>query len=78
MSADEQRCRAYAESSPAVVTSIAPALGYERAASVVKDAEVSGRSIREVVRERGWMTDDQLDAALDVFALTRGGVQPGP
>jgi fumarate hydratase class II len=75
MSADEQRCRAYAEASPAVVTSLAPALGYERAADVVKEAASSGRSIREVVGEKGWMTADQLDAALDVLALTRGGVQ---
>ena len=78
MSADEQRCRAYAESSPAVVTSLAPALGYERAAQVVKEAVASGRSIREVVHEGGWITDDQLDAALDVLALTKGGVQPRP
>ena len=70
--ADERRCRAYAEASPAVVTSLAPRLGYERAAEVVKEAAISGRSIRDVVRERGWLDDEQLDAALDVLALARG------
>ncbi len=72
--ADEQRCRAYAEASPAVVTSLAPRLGYERAAEVVKEAASAGRSIRQVVLERGWLTDEQLDAALDVLARARGGV----
>ncbi|MDP9020099.1 MAG: class II fumarate hydratase [Actinomycetota bacterium] len=71
--ADEERCRAYAEASPAVVTALNPVLGYERAAEAVKEAARTGRSVREVVRERQWLADDELDAALDVLALTRGG-----
>ena len=77
--ADEARCRAYAEASPAVVTALAPTLGYERAAEVVKEAAATGRSIRAVVVERGWLAHDELDAALDVLALARGGVSgPAP
>ena len=72
--ADEARCRAYAEASPAVVTALAPRLGYERAAEVVKEAAATGRSIRAVVLERGWLEPNELDAALDVLALARGGV----
>ncbi len=76
--ADEQRCRAYAEASPAMVTSLAPRLGYERAAEVVKEAATSGCSIRDVVRQRGWLDDEQLDAALDALALARGGSAHAP
>ncbi len=76
--ADEQRCRAYAEASPAMVTSLAPQLGYERAAEVVKEAATSGRSIRDVVRQRGWLDDEQLNAALDALALARGGSAHAP
>jgi fumarate hydratase, class II len=72
--ADEARCRAYAESSPSVGTSLNPWIGYERAAEVIKESTRSGRSIRELVLERGWMTEDDLDKALDVLALTRGGI----
>ncbi len=68
--ADEERCRAHAEASPAIVTSLAPVLGYERAAQVVKDAAASERSVREVLAERGWLTPEQLDGALDVLTLT--------
>ncbi|HET7489505.1 MAG TPA: class II fumarate hydratase [Acidimicrobiales bacterium] len=73
--ADADRCRAYAESSPSLGTALNAHIGYERAAEVVKESVKSGRSIREIVRERGWMTDEELDRALDVLGLTRGGVR---
>ncbi|HEV2069885.1 MAG TPA: aspartate ammonia-lyase, partial [Acidimicrobiales bacterium] len=72
--ADEQRCRSYAQASPAVVTALAPALGYERAAAVVKQAAASGQSVRAVVVAEGLLDEEELDGALDVLALTRGGV----
>ena len=72
--ADEARCRAYAEASPAVVTALAPTLGYERAAAVVKEMAASGRTVRAVVLADGLLAEEDLDAALDVLALTRGGV----
>jgi len=74
LEADVDRCRAYAEASPAVATALNRALGYERAAEVVKEATASGRSIRDVVLGRGWATEAELDRDLDVLALTRGGV----
>jgi fumarate hydratase class II len=72
--ADTERCRVYAESSPSVGTSLTPFIGYERAAEAIKEASATGRSIREVVAEKGWMTDAELDKALDVLAMTRGGI----
>jgi fumarate hydratase class II len=72
--ADVERCRAYAESSPSLGTSLNPYIGYEAAADVVKTSVRTGRSVREIVRERGLMTDEQLDQALDVLSMTRGGV----
>jgi fumarate hydratase class II len=72
--ANEERCRAYAESSPSIGTSLNPYLGYEKAAELVKASVASGRSIRELVRAEGLMTDEELDRALDVLAMTRGGI----
>jgi len=72
--ADAERCRHYAESSPSIGTSLNSYLGYETAAEVVKEAIRDRRSIRQVVLERGLMTDDELDRVLDVMASTRGGV----
>jgi fumarate hydratase class II len=72
--ADVERCRAYAESSPSVGTSLNPFIGYEKAAEVIKESVRSGRSIREIVLERKLMSAADLDRALDVLALTKGGV----
>ncbi|MDT7712396.1 MAG: fumarate hydratase, class [Pseudonocardiales bacterium] len=73
--ADSARCREYAESSPAIVTSLNPYLGYEEAASIAKQALQQQRTIRDVVRDRGHtdngrLTPDQLEAALDVLKMT--------
>jgi len=71
--ANVEQCKAYAESSPSIGTSLNPYIGYEKAAEVIKESTKTGRSIRDVVRERGWMTDEELDRALDVLAQTKGG-----
>jgi fumarate hydratase class II len=67
--------RAYAESSPSIVTPLNSAIGYEQAAKVAKKALADGATIRETVIamgfvERGDRTEEQLDAALDVDAMT--------
>jgi fumarate hydratase class II len=74
IAADEERCRAYAESSPSIGTSLNPYLGYEKAAELVKASVATGKSIRELVRAEGLMTDEELDRALDVLSMTRGGI----
>jgi fumarate hydratase class II len=72
--ANVERCRAYAESSPSVGTSLNPYIGYEKAAEVIKESMKTGRSIREIVLERKLMAAEDLDRALDVLALTKGGI----
>ena len=75
--ANVDRAREYAESSPSIVTPLNRYLGYEEAASIAKQALAERKTIREVVLERGHvangkLTLEQLDAALDVLAMTRG------
>ncbi|HEX6595849.1 MAG TPA: class II fumarate hydratase [Acidimicrobiales bacterium] len=71
--ADVERCRRFAESSPAIATALAPHLGYDVTASVVHQAMAEGRTLREVVLERGLMDAAALDRALDVAAMTNPG-----
>jgi fumarate hydratase class II len=78
LQADAERCRRYAESSPALATALVPHLGYEEAASVVRQAVAEGRTLREVVLERGLLAAADLDRALDVDAMTRGGIPGSP
>lgn len=76
ITADADRMRTYAESSPSVVTPLNKHLGYEAAAKVAKQALADGATIRETVIklgyvERGELTVEQLDEALDVESMTR-------
>ncbi|MGW1547580.1 class II fumarate hydratase [Streptomyces sp. NPDC002346] len=76
ITADVERAREYAESSPSVVTPLNKYIGYEEAAKVAKKALAERRTIREVVLdsgyvERGDLTVEQLDEALDVLRMTR-------
>jgi fumarate hydratase class II len=76
ITADTERMRAYAESSPSVVTPLNRVIGYEEAAKVVKQAMADGATIRDTVVamgyvERGEITEAQLDDALDVSSMTR-------
>jgi fumarate hydratase, class II len=73
--ADEERCLAYAESSPSLGTSLNPYLGYEKATELVKASVRTGRSIRDLVLDEGLMEPDELDRALDVLGMTKGGVR---
>jgi fumarate hydratase class II len=74
--ADVDRCRELAESSPSVVTPLNRVIGYENAAKVAKKAVAERLTIREAVLalgfvDRGELTTEQLDKALDVLAMTK-------
>jgi len=74
--ANVEHCRILAESSPSIVTPLNRYIGYENAAAVAKKALAENQTIREVVLRSGYVTDgsiteDELDAALDVLAMTR-------
>ncbi len=75
ITADADRMRRYAESSPSVVTPLNKYVGYEAAAKIAKQALAEGATIRETVIamgyvERGELTEAQLDEALDVDGMT--------
>ncbi|MEE4543521.1 class II fumarate hydratase [Streptomyces sp. V4-01] len=76
ITAHVERAREYAESSPSVVTPLNRWIGYEEAAKVAKKALAERKTIRQVVVEEGYvergvLTEEQLDEALDVLRMTR-------
>jgi fumarate hydratase class II len=76
LTANRDRMRAYAESSPSIVTPLNRYLGYEAAARIAKQALADGATIRQTVLdlgyvERGELTEEQLDESLDVDRMTR-------
>jgi fumarate hydratase class II len=78
LTANVERARALAESSPSIVTPLNRVIGYEAAAKVAKHAVAQGLTIRQAVVdlgfvERGEVTEEQLDHALDVLSMTHPG-----
>ena len=72
--ADAERARDLLEKNVIVVTALNPHIGYDAGSRVAKRAFAEGRSVRDIVLEEGLMDADELDAALDLKAMTKGGV----
>ncbi|GAA5126851.1 class II fumarate hydratase [Haloechinothrix salitolerans] len=77
LTVNAERARTLAEGSPSIVTPLNRFIGYEEAAAVAKQALAEGRSIREVVIDRGHvadgkLTEAELDNALDLLRMARG------
>ncbi|UCF88928.1 MAG: class II fumarate hydratase [bacterium] len=65
ITADRDRCAALVEKSLALVTPLAGKIGYDRAAELAKQAAESGRTIRELVKEKGILTEEEIEEVLD-------------
>ena len=72
--ADEGRAKELLDRSTASATALSPYLGYAVTAEIAKAAVASGRTIRELVLERGLLDASQLDEILSVESMTKGGV----
>src|SRR5437667_6646587 len=71
--ANEERCRELIELSMAMVTSLAPKIGYDRAAEIAKESAKTGRTVREVAREKKVLPEKELERALDPVKMTEPG-----
>ncbi|TMC63360.1 MAG: class II fumarate hydratase [Chloroflexota bacterium] len=61
-----------------LATALAPAIGYDAAAKIAKEALTTGKTIREIARERTKLTPAELDRLLDPSRMTQPGVEAGP
>ena len=67
---NEERCSQLIDQSLMMVTSLAPKIGYEQAAAMAKEAFKSGKTIRELCRDKKILPDAELDEALDPWKMT--------
>jgi len=70
LKANESRCEGLVEGSLALCTSLAPLVGYDTAAAVAKEAHATGRTVREVARDKALLAAETLDRALAPRAMT--------
>ncbi len=68
--ANRKRCEEMVEKSLAMVTSLAPLIGYDKAADIAKEAYASGRTVREVAAEKSGLPAEELKKALDPWSMT--------
>jgi aspartate ammonia-lyase len=74
LAADARRCRELLDRSTAVATALSPHLGYARTAEIAAEAASTGRPIRDLVIERGWLEPAVVDRVLSAEAMTRPGI----
>ena len=71
--ANEERCRELVELSMAMATSLAPKIGYDRAAEIAKESARTGKTVREICREKKLLGENELEGTLDPVAMTQPG-----
>jgi aspartate ammonia-lyase len=74
--ADAAMCAHWLDRSPALVTALAPKIGYAEAAKLAKEAVAKNETVRQLVVEKGVLKGKELDEVLDLRAMTEPGV-PG-
>ncbi|HUL57775.1 MAG TPA: aspartate ammonia-lyase [Anaeromyxobacteraceae bacterium] len=74
LTANAERMKAYVDNSVGVITAINPHVGYETAARIAREANVSGKPVRELILRDKVLTKEQLDAILDPFEMTKPGI----
>lgn len=74
MVANREQAEGWLARNAILVTALNPVIGYLKGAEVAKEAMASGRTIREVVLEKGYLTADEVDKLLDARRMTEGGI----
>jgi aspartate ammonia-lyase len=75
--ADAAQCAYWLERSPALVTALAPRIGYAEAAKLAKEAVASGLTVKDLVVKKKLLTGKELEETLDLRAMTEPGVPGG-
>ena len=77
ISANREKARGWLARNAILVTALNPVIGYLNGAAVAKEAMATGKTIKEVVVEKGLLPPEQVDALFDVYSLTEGGIKGG-
>ena len=72
--ANEERCQNYLENSYGLVTALNPIIGYEKAAAIAKEAGATGKSIKQAILDKGYLTAEQMKKVLNPEKLTSPGI----
>ena len=71
ITANREHCRRMVENSIGLVTALNPLIGYEKSAEIAKEALASGRSVTEIVLEKGYLSQEELEEVLSPQSMTK-------
>lgn len=74
ITANEEKMKENVDKSIGIITAINPHVGYETAAAIAREAQLTGRSVRELCVEKGVLTEEELDLILDPHEMTNPGI----
>jgi fumarate hydratase, class II len=77
LTANREKAHGWLAKNAILVTALNPVIGYLNGAAVAKEAMATGKTIKEVVVEKGLLPAEEIDALLDVYKMTEGGIQGG-
>ncbi len=72
--ANKERCEEMIEKSLAMVTALAPVIGYDAAAKIAKESFATGKTVRQVCREYNVLPEEKLNKILDPWRMTEPGI----
>jgi fumarate hydratase class II len=75
LTANREKAEGWLAKNAILVTALNPVIGYARGAKVAKEAMASGRTLKEVVVEKGYLSAEEADRILNARAMTEGGIQ---
>jgi fumarate hydratase class II len=73
--ANSEKAHGWLAKNAILVTALNPVIGYLNGAAVAKESMASGKTIKEVVVEKGLLPAEEVDKLLDVYQMTEGGIQ---
>ena len=75
VTANREKAYGWLAKNAILVTALNPVIGYLNGAAVAKEAMATGKTIKEVVVEKGLLSAEEVDKLLDVYKMTEGGIQ---
>lgn len=75
LTVNERKCQDYAMRSLGIATVLNPIIGYSKASEVVKESTSTGRSVREIILEKGFLSQEQITQVLSPISMTEPGVR---
>ena len=74
ITANRERCQSYVDHSVGIITALTPHIGYQHAADIAKEAIRTGASVKDLILQKGILTQENIDKILDTHAMTSPGI----